>query len=477
MRRSFWFVLVPCLALGGLIAAAIYAYENRLYASVSHLVSDETKQTLKNTVFVFQTKDELEREVAALEKRIDQFEDVQDLLDVAMRNNPNLAEYLPFAFVAEQQLEAGQDRFLVTSYETPFIPLDYFGRRAYLETHGGDLLLVSAKGTVGRMALDKVTGDSFDMKAVTTNLSELIVNPDFYEIGEISIKDALVVGEELLLSYSKELSENCYTLAIAASGLNAEVLEFEDIFVPDECIPEDNDYGEFSGNQSGGRMLATGPGTLLFSTGEMRYRDLAQDPDSFFGKVVEIDLAAGSYVVKSMGHRNPQGLYYDAEANVIVISEHGPEGGDEININRTPDGPPENFGWPVSSYGEHYSTKQEVYDKAPLHKSHTDYGFLEPELHFEPSLSPTQILKLEDPRDPDRYSLLLGTMGFDYREGDESLHIFDLDEDFRIVSRDRIVLDDRIRDMIHIPDAELYALFLEGDSFEFGTIALVKVNP
>jgi hypothetical protein len=70
----------------------------------------------------------------------------------------------------------------------------------------------------------------------------------------------------------------------------------------------------------------------------------------------------------------------------------------------------------------------------------------------------------------------MGAMGFDYREGDKSLYIFDLDKDFRIVSQDRIILDDRVRDMIHLPGTQRYVLFLEGDAYEFGTIALVSVN-
>ncbi|MGC3940459.1 PQQ-dependent sugar dehydrogenase [Roseobacter sp. EG26] len=478
MKRSYWLLLFFIALLGGLYFGGTYAYKNRLYAPFSDLISDETKKTLKDTVLIFQRKAELEGEVAALERRIDQFDDVQELFETALLNNPNLPEDLPFYFVSEQSFETDRDRFSMVSYETPFVPLSHFGRRAYVEFHDGALLLITAKGTVGRVPLEKIEGDAFRMEALHTNLPELIPNPEFYEFGQLSIKDALVKDDRLLLSYSKTLSEGCYTLAIAAADLGGDTLTFADIFVPDECVREENDYGEFAANQTGGRMLSTGPDTLLFSTGEWMVRDLAQDPQSLFGKIVEIDLTTSEFVVKSMGHRNPQGLYFDPEANIIVTSEHGPDGGDEVNINRTPDGDPENFGWPIASYGEHYNTGQKYYDKAPLYKSHADHGFLEPELHFEPSLSPAQILRMApDPRDPDRYALLMGSMGFDYREGDESLYVFDLDEDFRITSRERIVVDDRVRDMIHLPGTQRYVLFLEGEAYELGTIAMVTVNP
>ena len=63
-----------------------------------------------------------------------------------------------------------------------------------------------------------------------------------------------------------------------------------------------------------------------------------------------------------MGHRNPQGLYYDNEREIIIETEHGPFGGDEINIiklDKIYKNETQNFGWPVSSAGEHYGGKTE----------------------------------------------------------------------------------------------------------------------
>ena len=47
----------------------------------------------------------------------------------------------------------------------------------------------------------------------------------------------------------------------------------------------------------------------------------------------------------SLGHRNPQGLYYDSNENVIFSTEHGPFGGDEINVNASPEDKIKNYGW------------------------------------------------------------------------------------------------------------------------------------
>ena len=66
-------------------------------------------------------------------------------------------------------------------------------------------------------------------------------------------------------------------------------------------------------------------------------------------------------------------------------------GGDEININISPDEEIENYGWAVSSYGEHYGypdrDNSKLYEIAPLNKSHKKYGFTEPLKFFNPSIA------------------------------------------------------------------------------------------
>ena len=83
--------------------------------------------------------------------------------------------------------------------------------------------------------------------------------------------------------------------------------------------------------------------------GEYRYRDHAQDSNSIFGKIISINKNTKNWKIISMGHRNPQGLYYDSKNDYIVSTEHGPAGGDEINININPEiGGLKNYGWPIS---------------------------------------------------------------------------------------------------------------------------------
>ena len=74
--------------------------------------------------------------------------------------------------------------------------------------------------------------------------------------------------------------------------------------------------------------------------------------DSINGKILKINIKDTSYEIISMGHRNPQGLYYDKQNNFLVETEHGPSGGDEINIIKLSKNLEENnYGWPLASYG------------------------------------------------------------------------------------------------------------------------------
>ena len=97
----------------------------------------------------------------------------------------------------------------------------------------------------------------------------------------------------------------------------------------------------------------------------------------------------------SKGHRNPQGLFYDKMNKFILSTEHGPYGGDEINMIMLNHKGLQNFGWPIASYGEHYTDPKKVkIKKYPLLKSHRDHGFIEPLKYFVPSIGISEIVKI-----------------------------------------------------------------------------------
>ena len=173
-----------------------------------------------------------------------------------------------------------------------------------------------------------------------------------------------------------------------------------------------------------------------------------------------------------MGHRNPQGLYFDKQNNFLVETEHGPEGGDEINLikieNIKKDKIP-NYGWPISSYGEYYGGKdmlknQKNYKKYPLYKSHSEHGFIEPLKAFVPSIAISEIVKIG------KNKYVLGSMGRDERDGDKSLYFFELEKE-KIINLEQLKVFERIRDL-KFYENKLY-LYLE-DTASIGIINMVK---
>ena len=155
-----------------------------------------------------------------------------------------------------------------------------------------------------------------------------------------------------------------------------------------------------------------------------------------------------------MGHRNPQGLYFDKQNNFILETEHGPQGGDEINlievtkINRDKI---LNYGWAISSAGEHYGGKvesnEEKYKKYPLYKSHINFGFIEPLKSFVPSIAISELVKIKEKK------YVFGSMK------DKSLYFFELDDQNKIINLERLEVFERVRDL-KFREGKLY-LFLE----------------
>ncbi|SIR11453.1 Glucose/arabinose dehydrogenase, beta-propeller fold [Shewanella morhuae] len=119
-----------------------------------------------------------------------------------------------------------------------------------------------------------------------------------------------------------------------------------------------------SGHHFGSRLVWAPDGTLFITLGD-RYseKDKAQTLDNHLGKVVRINadgsvpqnnpfvnMAGALPEIWSIGHRNMQGAAINPTSKVLWTGEHGPQGGDELNIDQAA----KNYGWPVITYGENY---------------------------------------------------------------------------------------------------------------------------
>ena len=210
---------------------------------------------------------------------------------------------------------------------------------------------------------------------------------------------------------------------------------------------------------------------LLFTTGDFRNRPLSQDIKSDFGKILKINIQNKKSEVVSLGHRNPQGLYYSKKFDFILSTEHGPKGGDEININNKPFLKVKNFGWPISSYGEHYKKNysEKILKEAPLNKSHKKFGFEEPIKYFDPSIGISQTISLNEADT----EFLIGAMGNEIADQDLGLHYIKLNKNRdKVIKHDYFLLNERVRDMVVSKDKKLIIIFLESTS----SISILKKN-
>ena len=369
------------------------------------------------------------------------------------------SEEFSFNLTASKNKIDNSDYLLTKFSNSDLIPL---GPRSYIGKFEDNLLIMTGTGTLIYSPIKSLEGEKILFKTIKTNFSKL-VGVDFISEERIITRSILIKKKKIYVSYIKKVNKKCYMNSIFSADLNLKNIKFSEVFNTGECYP-------FFGNQDGGYLSDYKENEILLSIGDWDWETRGvtdpQKKDNLKGKIISINLATKDYKVKAMGFRNPQGLFYDKKDNIIYSSDHGPQGGDEININKNPDESLfKNYGWPISSYGEHYGFSEdkalEEYKRAPLHKSHKKYGFLEPLKYFVPSIAPSQILKAKGFDAGEDNVIYLAAMGYDIEEGDLSVHKFTLNEDHQIEDHLILPIGERVRDMFYIEKLNKIALFLE----------------
>lgn len=217
------------------------------------------------------------------------------------------------------------------------------------------------------------------------------------------------------------------------------------------------------GNHFGSRLVFARDGTLFVTLGD-RYsqRDRAQTLDNHYGKIVRIrpdgsvppdnpfvKRAGALPEIHSYGHRNVQGAALHPATGQLWTHEHGPQGGDEVNIERAG----ANYGWPVITFGREYGTGSKIGEG-------TERADVTPPLwQWTPSIAPSGMAFCTG----NRYagwqgSLFVGSLKF------RLLARLELDGD-TIVREERLLTDlgERVRDVRQGPDGLLYLLTDETD--------------
>ena len=291
--------------------------------------------------------------------------------------------------------------------------------------------------------------------------------------NNITIYDTLVFEKKIFVSYAKR-DKSCNFLKIVYADIDFNFLKFKDFYIQGE-----NDKNKINEqcNESvmGGRMVTQDIGKYkkyLFLTSKDLDSDIKykQMKDQYGLNITEkymvinrINFLDGKSEIFSTGHRNPQGLY--VSKNIILSTEHGPRGGDEIN--RIFKG--KNYGWPVASYGETYNENYSNKDQFNYKKNHYNLGFEEPLFAFTPSIGITQILPV-NVKFSERWenSFLIGSLRA------QSLYRAVFDHNFtRVINFEKILISNRIRDINYSPQYNFFILALEDED---GSIGILQVD-
>lgn len=235
-------------------------------------------------------------------------------------------------------------------------------------------------------------------------LLDVEIHPQFSENGWV------------YLSYSKFKvvdSVNLTTTAIVRGKI------VDDNFVNSEELFEAFPYTKTTYHY-GSRIVFDGKGYMYFSVGERgMHFEYAQSTENDLGKIhrlyddgkVPLDnpfyaKAPNRPSIYTFGNRNPQGLVYNEAFKQVWETEHGPRGGDEINIVRKGG----NYGWPVISYGINYDGK-------PITNLSKKEGMEQPENYYVPSIAPSGLAFVTSDKYGDwKGSLLIGSLRFNYLE-------------------------------------------------------------
>lgn len=306
---------------------------------------------------------------------------------------------------------------------------------------GGDLVLVDRDGSK-----TKVSG-----------------MPDVFVKGQGGLLDVMIPRDhassgEVFLSASMRQNRGVGTALIKISfdENSAAITDAQVIFQQAQGFSQAKHFGS--------RIVEAKDGTLFMTIGDRGESTEAQNIANHTGTVVRVrrsgitppdnpllGLPGAEPEIYSYGHRNPQGAALDLNGN-LWVAEHGARGGDEVNKII----PGANYGWPVISYGTHYSG-------AKIGQGTEAPGMEQPEHYWDPSIAPSGMMIYSGKLWPEwKGDIFVGSLKFDY--------IARLDG--KTLAEEQLASPEtgRVRDVVEGPDGAIWFLSVYDD-------ALYRITP
>lgn len=326
---------------------------------------------------------------------------------------------------------------------------------------GGDMLVTERPGRLrivrnGVLATEPIAGVPAVRSTALGGLLEVALHPRFAE------------NQFVYLTYTKPGEQNLTTTALARGRFNGSALvDVREIFVANTWSASATNFG--------GRIAFDKQGLLYLTVGERQEQDRAQKPEDHGGKVLRlrddgtvppdnpfVNRQGYRPEIYSLGHRSPQGLAMHPETGAIWENEHGPLGGDELNIVL----PGRNYGWPLVTFGMNY-------DGTKISDSTWRADLEPPFMYWVPSIAISGLAFYTGDKFPTwKGNAFVGSMFEGRTRGTGHLQRITFEQG-RPIQREPMLVDlhQRIREVRQGPDGLLYLLTDENPG------VILKVEP
>ena len=288
---------------------------------------------------------------------------------------------------------------------------------------------------------------------INTKKLVLVKNsPKIFSAGQGGLLDVQVspnykVDGWIYFTYVKNKNNKGVTTLARAKLKNDTLFSWEELLVTKSATTKSIHFGS--------RITFDEDGYLYFGVGDRGYRLNGQDINTHAGTIMRLHLngevpkdnpfvdKSGLDEIYSYGHRNPQGLFYDKLSKTLFEVEHGPRGGDEINIIKKG----LNYGWATVSYGREYFTFLPVGDAT------TKEGMEDPIKVYIPSIAPSSLIVYSGKAFKNwKGNIFIGALVLKH------LNMIVIDKNLKVIKEERFLenLDERIRDIVESPNGWIY---------------------
>jgi glucose/arabinose dehydrogenase len=348
-----------------------------------------------------------------------------------------------YAYDSQLMQTNGLDKNISTSFFAEGISIPW----AMVQLPSKEIIISERKGELrvvknGLLLTQRITGLPEIHSNGQGGLLDLTLHPDFSQ------------NQWIYFTYASKEGKDSGNSSGSNTALMRATLNISNFSLTDQKLLYKAQPNSKKGRHYGSRIVFDDKGFIFFSIGDRGQRDVnPQDISKDGGKIyrlhdngkVPLDnpfLAKDGVksAVFSYGHRNPQGLSIDPRTKSIWSHEHGPRGGDEVNLIKKG----ANYGWPEISYGINYNgtTLTDETEKS---------GMAQPALYWTPSIAPSDMIYVSSDKYPSlKGKFLVGSLKFDH------LVLLTI-EGVQVISQEKVFEDiGRARSLLQGEDGYIY---------------------